>query len=104
MVLRFNPTGISEQSEIPSSFSLSQNYPNPFNAQTSIMYSLPEVVVAEIAIYNIMGQKVAVLLNGVQQAGEQTTIWNAKDMPSGVYFARLQAGEKSETIKMVLLK
>jgi hypothetical protein len=104
ITFRFSATGISELNDNPFSYSLSQNYPNPFNAQTSIKYALPQSGEVEIAIYNIMGQKVAVLSNGIEQPGEHTAIWDAKDMPSGVYFAKLQAGEKSETIIMVLLK
>ena len=90
--------------ELPDRFTLLQNYPNPFNPSTTIRYSLPEQSDVLIEIYNILGQTVATLFDGNQQAGYHTITWQADDYPSGVYFARLEAGARLENIKMVLLK
>jgi hypothetical protein len=96
--------GIDESNRMPGSISIAQNYPNPFNAHTSINYSLSKTSQVEINIYNIMGQKVTTLSEGIQPAGEHKAIWEATDFTSGIYFAKLEAGEKNQTIKMVLLK
>jgi hypothetical protein len=69
------------------------NYPNPFNAATIIRY-----------IYNLLGQRVETLLEGVQDPGEHTLTWDASHLPSGIYFARLETADRTENIKMVLLK
>ncbi len=100
-----DPTGITgSDNTIPESFGFSRCHPNPFNTATSISYSLPERGEVSISIFNIRGQKVATIFEGMQEAGEHTITWDAVDFPSGVYFARLEAGEHSENIKMVLLK
>ena len=104
MALQFDMTGIHEVNPLPKEFSLFQNYPNPFNAQTSISYSLPKTGPVNISIYNLLGQKVATLSDGIQQAGEHNIIWNAKGNPSGVYFAKLKSGDQTKNVKMVLLK
>jgi hypothetical protein len=89
---------------LPRCLVLAGNYPNPFNVSTSIRYNLPEASNLSIEIFNILGQQVATLMEGFEQAGEYTIIWNASDLPSGVYFARLETGKSIETIKMLLLK
>jgi hypothetical protein len=89
---------------IPRTFTLSQNYPNPFNAQTTISYFLPQAGPVTLSIYNIMGQKVAGLFDGMQEAGEHNIIWDAKDNPSGIYLYDINAGEYTETRRMILLK
>jgi hypothetical protein len=88
----------------PDKFMLFQNYPNPFNAATTISYSLPEQSEVIISIYNLLGQRVAVLHDGAEEAGSHSIKWDASDFPSGIYFARLEMGDHSENIKMVLLK
>ena len=93
-----------DYSERPERFSLLQNHPNPFNASTTISYSVPIESHVTISIYNLLGQRVATILEGIQQGGQHTITWDAADFPSGVYFARMEAGEHSENIKMVLLK
>jgi hypothetical protein len=89
---------------LPGRFALLSNYPNPFNAQTTISYSLPQSGPVRLFIYNLLGQKVATLLDAPQTAGEHSLIWNASPFPSGVYFARLDMGNDAQTIKLVLLK
>jgi hypothetical protein len=88
----------------PADFRLSQNYPNPFNAQTTISYSLPETGPVNIAIYNVVGQKVAVIENGIVTAGEHRAVWDAGGVPSGLYFARLETGNQSQSIKLTVVK
>ena len=90
--------------DLPDEFALLQNFPNPFNPSTTISYVLREQFDVRIEIYNILGQRVATLFDGNRQAGYHSVVWQADDYPSGVYFARLEAGKRSENIKMVLLK
>jgi hypothetical protein len=99
-------TGIDNNSDAiyPNKAAISQNHPNPFNAATTISYSLPEQGEVTISIYNLLGQRVDIIFEGMRQAGEHTVVWDADDFSSGVYFVRLQAGERSENIKMTLLK
>lgn len=98
-------TGIDENSNsAPENLLIFDNYPNPFNASTTISYSLPEQSEVAIHIHNILGQKVATIYDGMQEPGDHTITWDAAAFPSGVYFARLGAGEHSENIKMVLLR
>ncbi len=98
------PQGIGESGGLPANFDLSQNYPNPFNARTTIKYSLKNDAGIILSIYNITGQKIATLLEGKQKAGKHQVIWNAIDVSSGIYFARLEMGGHSQSIRMTLLK
>ncbi|HEX9912933.1 MAG TPA: 5'-nucleotidase C-terminal domain-containing protein, partial [candidate division Zixibacteria bacterium] len=95
--------------ENPETFSLLQNYPNPFNPQTQIAYTLPEDSHIKLTIYNIMGQKVKVLVDEYQSAGTKNVIWdgrngNGKKVTSGIYFYKLQAGDFVQTKKMSVVK
>jgi len=96
-------TGIDDENIAPTEFSLSQNYPNPFNARTNIAFTIENESDVTIGIYNLTGQKVADL-SGHFGAGENIVSWDASDVASGVYFYRLGVGDKSQTMKMVLLK
>jgi hypothetical protein len=99
------PTGIPENADnLPVQYYLDQNHPNPFNAATIIGYGLPQSAHVELAVYNILGRRVATLIDGFQQAGHHRIIWNAEEMSSGFYFCRIQAGDHTETKKMLLLK
>jgi len=93
-----------EEAILPLSLTLEQNYPNPFNASTQISYLLPEQAQVSIDIYNILGQRVVSLFDGIQPAGNHQAIWNASGQASGIYFYRIKAGDKVETKKMQLLK
>ena len=95
---------VSYNIQIPKSLSLSQNVPNPFNSSTSIDFTIPVDSRVVIKIYNISGQEVATLKNEKMEAGKHSVIWNASDMPSGVYFCEVKAGVATETRKMTLLK
>jgi len=85
-------------------FSLSQNYPNPFNPSTTIRYGLPARSLVTLAVFNTLGQQVAILQNGEQDAGYHEVKFDASGLSSGVYFYRLQAGGFVETRKFVLIK
>lgn len=90
-------------------YELFYNYPNPFNAQTSIGFQVPKSGNVKIAIYNVLGQEIASLVNDKYQAGSFKTIWDGKDVagnivPSGVYFYRMEADGFSLTKKMLLLE
>jgi hypothetical protein len=89
---------------VPAHFKLEQNFPNPFNPTTTIRYSLPSTSTVRFSVYDILGQVVDVLVNEEQSAGWKEVQWNAKDVPSGTYFYRLQAGSFIETRKLLLLK
>ena len=94
---------------IPSIFSLSQNYPNPFNPVTKLDYNLPLRSRINISIYNVLGQEIKTLVNGVKEYGYHSTTWNGqdnvgRDMASGVYFARISSQDFTKTRKMLLVK
>ena len=98
-------TDISDDRTIkPNRFILSPNYPNPFNASTVIEYSLKQDEHVTIDIYDLLGRKVETLVDTDQQAGLHRVIWQADNMPSGVYFYKIEAGEFVKTRKMMLLK
>ncbi len=96
--------------EIPSKFALEQNYPNPFNPTTTIKYTIPNVGGVEtlhatsLQIYNILGEKVATLVNKRQAPGNYTVQFDASNLPSGVYFYTLKVGDVQLTKKMILMK
>jgi hypothetical protein len=89
---------------VPKSFALHQNYPNPFNPVTMINYQLPVINDVELSVYNLLGQKVATLVNERQQAGYHNVEWDASGFASGVYYYRLEAGEFQDVKKMILLR
>ncbi len=97
-------TGIASPSGTPLTFAVNQNYPNPFNPSTSISYDLPANSFVTIKIYDVLGREVSALVNERQTAGSHSVNFNASNLPSGVYFYRLVAGNMTATKKMVLLK
>ncbi len=86
------------------SYYLHQNYPNPFNPSTKISYSINNAGYVSLEVYDILGKRVARLINEIQSAGSHTATFEAAGMPSGVYYYKLQAGAYSETKKMLLIK
>ncbi len=88
----------------PEGFKLSQNYPNPFNPTTNINFTLPAASNATLTVYNLLGQKVATLIDGRMRAGAHTVQFNARNLASGVYFYQLQAGDFTLQRRMTLIK
>jgi len=103
------PLKVNDTSVLPNEFELLDNYPNPFNPTTSISFNIPNEVYTEVAIYNMMGQKVRSLHSGNLQAGRHHIFFDGFDdnnvqLGSGVYFYRVVSGEFNATKKMMLVK
>ncbi len=100
-----NPNdAVQEGSSIPNVNTILGAYPNPFNARTSISYRIAAKGPIKIDVFNITGQKAAVLLDEVESEGNHNVVWNASSFPSGVYIVRLETAMGSQSIKTVLLK
>ncbi len=97
-------TAVESDKEIVKDYSLSQNYPNPFNPSTRINFNLPKSGMTRLVIYNILGQKVATLINQNLNAGQHSVVFNADNLPSGIYLYTLSSGNFMVTKKMILLK
>ena len=98
-------TGIRNiNTELPGKFKLYQNYPNPFNPTTKIKFELPLNSFVTVKVYSLLGKEVATLVNQSLNAGTYEADWSAADFSSGVYFARISAGNYTETKKMTLIK
>ena len=94
----------TESEELPDEAALMGNYPNPFNPETAISYALPQAGEVRLAVYDLLGHELAVLVDGLQSAGRHTVRFDANDLPSGPYAYRLQAGAKVLTRTMMLVK
>ena len=99
----------NEELDLPDQFTLNQNYPNPFNPSTTIQYGLPEDAIVSLVIYDIRGNQIQTLKTEHQKAGWYDVVWNGetsegKTISTGIYFARLIAGDYSQVIEMLYLK
>ena len=94
----------TEEEDKASVFALEQNYPNPFNPSTVINYSVANRGEVSLSVYNLLGQKVAQLVNGTKAAGSYNVTWNATAAASGMYYYRLEAGGQVLTQKMMSIK
>jgi len=94
----------NKDNSLPGKYALQQNYPNPFNPSTVIRYSLPAESRVSIKVYDLIGKEVSELVNNVEAAGVHEVNFNASNLPSGIYFYSLNAGNFSQTKKMMLLK
>lgn len=92
------------RSDTLRSFSLSQNYPDPFNSSTTINFSVKQDGNVRLAVYNILGTRVAVILDAYKTAGEYSVRYNGNNLPGGVYFYKLESGGNIITRKFILLK
>ena len=95
--------------KLPRAFALGQNVPNPFNPSTTISYALEEQAMVKLSVYDIRGRTVVVLVNRVQEEGDYDVQWDGTDhagrqLASGIYIYRLQAGSNQMTRKMVMIK
>lgn len=97
-------TDVKEELNNSLVFTLNQNYPNPFNPSTTIKFAIPQSEFVTIKVYDILGKEITTLINEELNAGSHTKIWDAKNLSSGVYFYKLQAGKFSETKKMILVR
>ncbi len=97
-------TAVPEPGRVPEEFILEQNYPNPFNPSTTIRFSVPKREQVNLSVYNSLGQEVRTLVSGEKAQGSYEVSFDASNLPSGIYFYKLQTGAKVEVKKMVLLK
>jgi hypothetical protein len=97
------PTGVNESSQ-PLAFRLEQNYPNPFNPSTEIRFAIAEAGHVTLKVYDVLGKEIQTLAQGVKQPGRYSITWDARAVPSGVYFYRLEAGTFVQTKRMLLIK
>ena len=98
------PTLVAGNIDTPKPFAIAGNYPNPFNASTVIEYRLAKDATVDLSVYNMIGQRVAVLASGPVHAGNHPVTWNAAGVSSGTYMVRLISGGKAETRKIMLVK
>jgi len=103
-VVDISVTGVVQNPSDPLTFKLYDNYPNPFNPSTTLRYSLPEASFTTLKIYNVLGKEVATLVNEVQTSGTHQAVFNADNLPSGIYLYSIQAGSFKQTKKMILMK
>jgi hypothetical protein len=99
-----NVSGVENNNTLVKDFTLSQNYPNPFNPSTSISYNIPNPAFVSLKVYDMLGKEVAVLVNEEKPAGTYNVEFNAKNLASGIYFYKMQAGNFTITKKLTLLK
>ena len=97
-------SSVEQISGLPEDYSLSQNYPNPFNPSTNIEYSIPSESFVELKVYDVLGNEIVTLVNQEQSAGIYRADFNASNLPSGMYFARITTNEFTQVVKMTLLK
>jgi hypothetical protein len=100
---KLTPTSV-EDNNLPKEFSLSQNYPNPFNPSTVINFSLPQDAQVRLTVYDMLGREVAVMVNELRSAGTYSIAVDGRSMASGIYVYRLEAGNRTFTRKMTLIK
>ena len=111
-VVRYNvqiglPTAVNGNAsgQTPTTYSLAQNFPNPFNPNTTITFALKNTEHATVEVYNLLGQKVATLFDGIATSGDRVTlVFNATNLPSGVYLYALRSASSNQTKKMILMK
>ena len=97
-------TNVDNEINFPVNFELSQNYPNPFNPNTAIKFSVPIAGKATLSVFNILGEKVVSLVDGIKEVGSYKINFDASELPSGTYLYQLRSGSFIETKKMILIK
>src|SRR5208283_873651 len=86
-------TAVKDTRQLPNQYFLSQNFPNPFNPTTQISYTIAKASNVTLTIYDVLGREIATLVNGKNEPGNHSVGWNALNVPSGVYFYRIVAGD-----------
>jgi hypothetical protein len=99
----------ADGNNLPRTFELTNNYPNPFNPSTNLQFAVPKQGNITLAVYNVLGQRVRTLADGVYAPGQYTITWDGKDesgrtLASGIYFARLETGSIALVKKMLMMK
>ncbi|MGH7595096.1 MAG: Kelch repeat-containing protein [bacterium] len=97
-------TAVRGEAKAPQDFALYQNYPNPFNPSTMIRFVVPSHGPVTLKIFNALGNEIATLVNGKIEAGAHETLWQAGQVPAGIYFYRLQTQNQSLTRKLIIIK
>jgi hypothetical protein len=92
------------QSLIPEKFALHTAYPNPFNPATTISFDIPQISNVTVTVFNVLGQRVATLVNELLPGGNHSRIWDASRFGSGIYFVKMESGTFTETRKITLMK
>ena len=95
---------VNDNEPVPIMFELVQNYPNPFNPTTSIQYSVISHQFVSLKVYDVLGKEIATLVNEYKAAGKHQAVFDARQIPSGVYFYQMEAGDFRQTKKMVLMR
>jgi hypothetical protein len=103
-ILSYFEVGIDDDQTVPTEFARISNYPNPFNPTTTIQFDLPKPSQVSHEIYDLLGRKIETLVNSKLGVGPHSVLWDGKDRSSGIYFYKIQAGDFTETQKMLLLK
>jgi hypothetical protein len=99
-----NPVTVEDENTLVTDYYLAQNYPNPFNPSTKINFGLKKAGNVEVTVYNILGNKISTLVNGVKSAGNHSVSFNAYNLSSGIYFYKIVTNEFVQTRKMILEK
>jgi len=97
-------SGAGQEEKIHNSFTLSQNFPNPFNPSTKIKFLIPETSFVQLYVYNVLGNRIEVLVNDVRSAGVYETEFDGNNYPSGIYLYKIICKNFTETKKMILLR
>jgi len=95
---------VEDTDDIPAELALDQSYPNPFHEATTLTWVLPQPGHVTLAVYNVLGQKVATLIDGALPAGPQRIVWRAGGLPAGLYLARMEANGEAQTQTMTLIR
>jgi len=103
LYLSYSQSGQSYQAG-PYRFEMEELYPNPFNPSTQISFSLPMDNYVKLSAYDVKGNEVNIIFEGAQGVGKYSYTWNASNLPSGVYYIQLQAGDMVTSQKALLIK
>ena len=104
MIVQYHENINVEIIVIPTEYTLHPAFPNPFNPVTTISYGLPTETQISLKVYDVEGRRITTLTDGIRTAGTHSVEWNAEGYPSGVYFMKLDAGEFTQTQKLMLVK